>query len=162
RWRCPRLLWSPGLPAVDHHGRELLCRRRKGPLRCASSADHGDGRWRQSARDLDQSALQPGCGTRGTLAAASERPARRGERHRAPPVRVDDLGSWITAVSADPLTTFRAYNTNFSGIGDYDLADATDQVVPFDYDHSGKLDHLVAYRPGTGIIHVVKHNADDT
>jgi Trypsin len=77
-------------------------------------------------------------------------------------VRVDDLRSWITGVTADPLTIFRPYSNSSSGIGDYDLADPGDQVVPFDYDHSGQLDHLVAYRPGTGIIHIVKHNADDT
>lgn len=82
--------------------------------------------------------------------------------HEARSVRVDDLKGWITANTTDLRTTFRAYNNSSSGIGAYDLADPGDQVVPFDYDHSGKLDYLVAYRPGTGIIHVVKHNADDT
>jgi hypothetical protein len=77
-------------------------------------------------------------------------------------VRVDDLASWITGTTTDLLTTFRAYNNSATGIGSYDLAETRDQVVPFDYDHSGKLDHLVAYRPGTGIVHLVKHNADDT
>lgn len=77
-------------------------------------------------------------------------------------VRVDDLASWITGVASDISTAFRTYHSSSTGIGSYDLSQAGDQVVPFDYDHSGKLDHLVAYRPGTGIVHIVKHNPDDT
>jgi Phosphatidylinositol-specific phospholipase C, X domain len=40
-------------------------------------------------------------------------------------------------------------------IGGYDLRDSSDQAFAFDYDHSGKLDHLVLYRPGKGIIYMV-------
>jgi hypothetical protein len=83
-------------------------------------------------------------------------------RRGATAVRVDDLKSAITAGTPDLSTTFRNYHHSATGIGSYDLWNTSDQVVPFDYDHSGKLDHLVAYRPGTGIIHIVKHNADDT
>jgi Cysteine-rich secretory protein family len=36
-----------------------------------------------------------------------------------------------------------------SGIGGYDLKSAADRAFAFDYDGSGKLDHLVLYRPGT-------------
>ena len=36
-----------------------------------------------------------------------------------------------------------------NGVGGYDLADGRDRVFAFDYDGSGKLDHLVLYRPGT-------------
>ena len=82
--------------------------------------------------------------------------------HGATSVRVDGLQSWITANTPDLRTTFRAYDLSATGIGAFDLADAGDQVVPFDYDHSGKLDHLVPYRPGTGIIHIVKRNANNT
>jgi hypothetical protein len=38
------------------------------------------------------------------------------------------------------------------GIGGYDLKSSTDQAFAFNYDHSGKLDHLALYRPGTGTI----------
>ncbi|MFJ8578395.1 hypothetical protein [Micromonospora sp. NPDC093277] len=79
--------------------------------------------------------------------------------HEATVERVDGVG---TAGLPDLLSTFRAYHNSATGIGSYDLADVRDQVVPFDFDHSGKLDHLVAYRPGTGIIHIVKHNVGDT
>ncbi|HET8843441.1 MAG TPA: trypsin-like peptidase domain-containing protein, partial [Ktedonobacteraceae bacterium] len=43
------------------------------------------------------------------------------------------------------------------GIGGYDLKSSADRVFTFDYDGSGKLDHLVLYRPGTGIIWILKN-----
>ena len=45
-----------------------------------------------------------------------------------------------------------------NGIGGYDLKSTDDRVFAFDYDHSGRLDHLVLYRPGTGAIFIVRHN----
>jgi len=44
------------------------------------------------------------------------------------------------------------------GIAGYDLQSPHDRVFAFDYDHSGKLDHLVIYRPGTEILWIVKNN----
>ena len=43
-------------------------------------------------------------------------------------------------------------------IGGYDLDDLNDRAFAFDYDHSGKLDHLVLYRPGRGVFYVVKND----
>jgi DNA-binding winged helix-turn-helix (wHTH) protein len=43
-----------------------------------------------------------------------------------------------------------------SGIGGYDLKSANDRALAFDYDHTGKLDHLALYRPGTGIVHIAR------
>jgi len=37
-----------------------------------------------------------------------------------------------------------------NGIGGYDLQSTADRAFAFDYDGSGKLDHLALYRPGTG------------
>lgn len=45
-----------------------------------------------------------------------------------------------------------------TGIGGYDLRSAADLAFAFDYDHSGKLDHLVLYRPGTGTIWILKNS----
>ena len=45
-----------------------------------------------------------------------------------------------------------------NGIGGYDLKSPADRVFAFDYDHSGKLDYLVLYRPGTGTIWILKNN----
>jgi hypothetical protein len=44
------------------------------------------------------------------------------------------------------------------GIGGYDLRSTADQVFAFDYDHSGKLDHLALYRPGTGTFWILKND----
>ncbi|RAH85992.1 hypothetical protein BO86DRAFT_375550 [Aspergillus japonicus CBS 114.51] len=45
-----------------------------------------------------------------------------------------------------------------NGIGGYDLKSTADHVFAFDYDHSGKLDHLALYRPGTGTIWILKNH----
>src|ERR1035437_2043642 len=45
-----------------------------------------------------------------------------------------------------------------NGIGGFDLKYAADRTFVFDYDGSGKLDHLVLYRPGTGIIWILKNS----
>jgi hypothetical protein len=43
------------------------------------------------------------------------------------------------------------------GIGGYDLASPIDRVFAFDYEHSGKLDHLVLHRRGTGTIWILRN-----
>jgi|SRR5215475_6959470 len=45
------------------------------------------------------------------------------------------------------------------GIGGYDLRSKSDQAFAFDYDHSGRPDHLALYRPGQGVIFFVKNSA---
>ncbi len=49
-----------------------------------------------------------------------------------------------------------------NGIGTYNLMSPDDRGFAFDYDGSGKLDHLVFYRPGRGAIFIVKNNRDGT
>src|SRR6266513_2436423 len=44
-----------------------------------------------------------------------------------------------------------------NGIGGYDLRSAADRAFAFDYDGSGKLDHLALYRPGTGRMWILKY-----
>jgi hypothetical protein len=45
------------------------------------------------------------------------------------------------------------------GIGGYDLARPEDRALAFDYNGTGKLDHLVFYRPGKGACFVIKRQA---
>src|SRR5947209_13709889 len=45
-----------------------------------------------------------------------------------------------------------------NGIGGYDLKSGADRAFAFDYDHSGKMDHIVLYRPGTGTMWILKNN----
>src|SRR5258708_26279652 len=44
------------------------------------------------------------------------------------------------------------------GIGGFDLPTSADRAFAFDYDGSGKLDHLVLYRPGHGTIYILKNS----
>ncbi|OCK84464.1 hypothetical protein K432DRAFT_345148 [Lepidopterella palustris CBS 459.81] len=46
-----------------------------------------------------------------------------------------------------------------SGIGGYDLRSPADRIIAFDYDSSGKQDHLVLYRPGDGAIFILKNTS---
>lgn len=62
-----------------------------------------------------------------------------------------------------------AYGINFAivyqssaGIDGYDLKGSADRGFAFDYNGTGKLDHLVFYRPGKGAIFIVKKNNDGT
>jgi DNA-binding winged helix-turn-helix (wHTH) protein len=47
-----------------------------------------------------------------------------------------------------------------NGLGQYDLKSAADRVIAFDYDHSGRQDHLVLYRLDAGVVAVLKNNGD--
>ena len=47
------------------------------------------------------------------------------------------------------------------GIGGYDLQSPADAAIAFDYDHTGKMDYLVLYRPGNGTIWILKHDGSD-
>jgi hypothetical protein len=60
-------------------------------------------------------------------------------------------------VSNIPFTPVYQQVDGGSGIGEYDLHSDVDRAIPFDFDHSGKQDHLIIYRPGTGIFWVMKN-----
>ena len=51
------------------------------------------------------------------------------------------------------------HKTNMRGIGGYDLASPDDRAFAFDYDGSGKLDHLVFYRRDRGTIWILRNTA---
>jgi hypothetical protein len=53
-------------------------------------------------------------------------------------------------VSVRSFTPVYAQGEPGNGIGGYDLRSRADLSFAFDYDSSGKVDHLVLYRPGTG------------
>ncbi|HKD08842.1 MAG TPA: RICIN domain-containing protein [Bryobacteraceae bacterium] len=64
---------------------------------------------------------------------------------------------FILKNSGGSFSAVYAQDAGGSGIGGYDLASPADQGFAFDYDGSGKLDHLVFYRPGTGAIFILKN-----
>ncbi|KAJ5463782.1 hypothetical protein N7475_008726 [Penicillium sp. IBT 31633x] len=43
------------------------------------------------------------------------------------------------------------------GIGGFDLKSSAGRVIAFDYKHSGMLDYLTLYRPGTGTIWILEN-----
>jgi len=53
--------------------------------------------------------------------------------------------------------TFSAVYKSTNGIGGYSLSSSSDLGLAFDYEHSGKLDYMVFFRPGTGIINIIKN-----
>ena len=65
---------------------------------------------------------------------------------------------WILKNSGGIFSPVYQMGSPGNGIGGYDLADAADRVFAFDYDGSGKLDHLVLYRPGLGTIWILKNS----
>lgn len=76
--------------------------------------------------------------------------------------RLDTLSGWITTTTTPPRTTFGISFASTNGIGTFDLGDTRDLTLPFDYDHSGKQDHVLTYRPGTGLVAIARHNPDNT
>jgi hypothetical protein len=65
---------------------------------------------------------------------------------------------WILKNSGGAFSAVYAQGDPGNGIGGYDLKSAADQVFAYDYDGSGKQDHLVLYRPGTGTIWILKNS----
>jgi hypothetical protein len=66
---------------------------------------------------------------------------------------------WILKNSGGAFSPVYQMGAPGSGIGGYDLADPADQAFAFDYDITGKLDHLVLYRPGHNTIWILRNNA---
>src|SRR5579872_3434019 len=48
------------------------------------------------------------------------------------------------------------------GIGGFDFSNTADKAIAFDYDHSGKMDYIVCYRPGYGGVAIEKNNNNGT
>jgi hypothetical protein len=65
---------------------------------------------------------------------------------------------WILKNSGGTFTPVYHQGDPGNGIGGYDLKSAADRAFAFDYDHSGKMDHIALYRPGTGTMWILKNN----
>jgi hypothetical protein len=66
---------------------------------------------------------------------------------------------WILHNDAGIFEAVYAQGDPGNGIGGYDLRSPADRAFAFDYDSSGKLDHIVLYRPGTGTIWILRNNS---
>src|SRR5689334_11082983 len=69
---------------------------------------------------------------------------------------------YILANKGGTFTPVYAQGDPGNGIGGYDLKSTADRAFAFDYDSSGKLDHLVLYRPGAGAIYILQNGSDGT
>jgi uncharacterized protein YjbI with pentapeptide repeats len=49
-----------------------------------------------------------------------------------------------------------------SGLGRFPLSDPADRIIAFDWIGNGKLDHLLCYRPGSGLVSIQTKAADGT
>lgn len=69
---------------------------------------------------------------------------------------------WIIEKDTDQNNnvTFNPVFTSTRGIGGYDLGSPTDQIIAYDYESTGNLDHLVCYRPGGGAIFILRKTTD--
>ncbi|MEV6283344.1 trypsin-like serine protease [Kribbella sp. NPDC051770] len=80
-------------------------------------------------------------------------------------IRLDALRDWIGTNTPGFRSGFHATYLSAAsptvpgkqgGIGGFDFHVAQDQVVAFDFDHSGREDHLLMYRPGSNIVIISK------
>src|SRR6516165_1666790 len=79
-----------------------------------------------------------------------------------------ELANWITSFGTGTIWILKNSGGTFSpvyhqgdpgtGIGGFDLMRPSNRAFAFDYDGTGKLDHLVLYRPGTGTIWILKNS----
>lgn len=71
---------------------------------------------------------------------------------------------WIfdNTAAANASPNFERVFQTSSGIGsapnNYNLNDSRDQIVPYDYNGTGNLDHIICYRPGTGNFWIFRNN----
>ncbi len=52
-------------------------------------------------------------------------------------------------------TYFTPIYGSASGIGGFDLKSTTDRIIAYDYSSTGHQDHLLIYRPGTGVVWIL-------
>ncbi|MER7586511.1 hypothetical protein ABTW72_03145 [Micromonospora sp. NPDC127501] len=58
----------------------------------------------------------------------------------------------VSIVQHQPDDTFGAVFWTRQGVAGFDLTSTDDQMISYDMDHDGRLDRLLMYRPGTGIV----------
>jgi len=63
---------------------------------------------------------------------------------------------WILKRVGTQFTPVYAQGDPGRGIGGYNLESSVDRSFAFDYDRTGKLDHIAFYRPGTGTFWILK------
>ncbi len=65
-------------------------------------------------------------------------------------------GAHLASFIIGDTSSFNSLYLSTSGIGGFDLGSTADQMIPFDYSSTGKLDHLIVFRPGTGLAWILQ------
>ena len=68
------------------------------------------------------------------------------------------INAWSTVAIDTKFAAVYAQGDPGGGIGGYDLKSPDDLAFAFDYDKTGKSDHVALYRPGTGTIWILANN----
>ena len=66
---------------------------------------------------------------------------------------------WILGLGPDGFHWEDKWKSE-NGIEGFDLSDPKDLGLAFDYEHRGRLDHLLFYRPGKGILCIIKKDGN--
>lgn len=64
---------------------------------------------------------------------------------------------FILKRSGATYTAVYSQGQDGSGIGGYNLSSEHDRIISFDWNQTGKRDHLLIYRPGSGILWVIRN-----
>jgi hypothetical protein len=64
-------------------------------------------------------------------------------------------GAGVLFILKNTTGVFTIAFSTFNGIGGYDLKSKHDRVFAFDFNRTGKQDHLVLYRPGDGVLFIL-------
>ena len=67
-------------------------------------------------------------------------------------------GTGTVFIEGKETGTYAPVYLSFTGIGGYDLLEASDRMMAFDYNGTGHADHLLCYRPGTGTVWILANN----
>ena len=67
---------------------------------------------------------------------------------------------WILGESSSGLISYEQKWASQNGIAGFELSDPRDLGLAFDCEHTGRLDHLLFYRPGTGIVCIIKKDGN--
>ena len=68
---------------------------------------------------------------------------------------------WILRNDGGKFTPVFRQDGPGQGIGGFDLKNPADRAFAFDWNNSGKQDHIALYRPGTGTFWVVRHDQNN-
>ena len=52
------------------------------------------------------------------------------------------------------------YWNNSAGIAGFDFSQYVDRAIAYDYNHTGKMDHVLCWRPGYGAVYILEHDGN--